>query len=49
MGDLGEYFLKGNFNKTKYERTTWDTFMDNGYAIFAKIEMEITKRNKEIA
>lgn len=32
--------LKGNYNKTGYDRTTWYTFTDEGTAIFQKAEMD---------
>ena len=39
--------IKGNFNKTRYDRTTWYSFSNEGYGIFAKVEMEIAKSNKQ--
>lgn len=35
--------LKGNYNQTSYDRTTWYTFTDEGAAIFRKAEMEQRK------
>ena len=32
--------LKGNYNKTGYDRTTWYAFTDEGAAIFQKAEMD---------
>lgn len=36
--------IKGNYNQTKYDRTTWYTFTDEGIAIFQKAEMERKKK-----
>lgn len=38
--------IKGNFNKSHYDRTIWYTFTDEGYAIFVKAEMENGKHTK---
>lgn len=35
--------MKGNFNKTGYDRTTWYTFTDESASIFRKSNMEKEK------
>ncbi len=41
--------LKGNFNRVKYDRTSWYAFTDYGTAIYQTIEMEMSKTVKESA
>jgi len=36
----GSILLKGNYNRTRYDRTTWYTFTDEGTVIFQNAEME---------
>ena len=35
--------IKGNYNQTSYDRTTWYAFTDEGTAIFQKADMEKNK------
>lgn len=35
--------IKGNYNQTSYDRTTWYAFTDEGTAIFQKAELEKKK------
>ena len=41
--------MKSNFNKVKYDRTSWYAFTDYGQSIYENIEMEMRKSAKESA
>ena len=42
----GEMLIKGNFNKTAYDRTAWYSLTDKGYGIYSEIEMEMNSNKK---